>query len=72
LSPLLALSAHSFPDARPESAFFGLVLGLGFAPILGQLGLGRWERVASILGFNLSIETMQLIVVAAVIPGLNR
>jgi HupE / UreJ protein len=32
---------------------------------LGELGLGRWERVASILAFNLGIETMQLIVVAA-------
>ena len=35
-----------------------------------QLGLGRWERVAGILAFNLGIETMQLIVVAATIPSL--
>jgi len=52
------------------AAFFGLIHGLAFATILGQLGLGRWERVASILGFNLGIETMQLIVVAAVMPSL--
>lgn len=49
---------------------FGLVHGLAFATTLAELGLGRWERVASILGFNLGIEVMQLIVVAAVMPSL--
>lgn len=52
------------------AAFFGLVHGLAFATTLGELGLGRWERVASILGFNLGIETMQLMVVAATMPSL--
>jgi hypothetical protein len=52
------------------AAFFGLVHGLAFATTLGQLGLGRWERVGSILAFNLGIETMQLIVVAATMPSL--
>jgi HupE/UreJ protein len=52
------------------AAFFGLIHGLAFATTLGELGLGRWERVASILGFNLGIETMQLIVVAATMPSL--
>jgi hypothetical protein len=51
-------------------AFFGLIHGLAFAATLGQLGLGRWERVAGILGFNLGIETMQLFVVAATLPSL--
>ena len=37
---------------------------------MGELGLGLWERVVSILGFNLGIETMQLIVVAATMPSL--
>ena len=49
---------------------FGLVHGLAFATTLSELGLGRWERVASIFGFNLGIETMQLIVVAAAMPSL--
>jgi hypothetical protein len=49
---------------------FGLVHGLAFASTLSALGLGRWERVASIFGFNLGIEAMQLIVVAAVMPSL--
>lgn len=52
------------------AAFFGLIHGLAFATTLGELGLGRWERLASILGFNLGIETMQLIVVAATMPSL--
>ena len=52
------------------AAFFGLIHGLAFATILGELGLGRWERVASIFAFNLGIETMQLIVVAATMPSL--
>lgn len=51
------------------AAFFGLVHGLAFAATLGELGLGRWERVAGILAFNLGIETMQLIVVAATMPS---
>ncbi len=52
------------------AAFFGLIHGLAFATTLGGLGLSRWERVASIFGFNLGIETMQLVVVAASLPSL--
>lgn len=52
------------------AAFFGLIHGLAFAATFGELGLGRWERVAGILAFNLGIETMQLIVVAATMPSL--
>jgi hydrogenase/urease accessory protein HupE len=52
------------------AAFFGLIHGLAFASTLGELGLGRWERVTGILAFNLGIETMQLIVVAAIMPSL--
>jgi len=52
------------------AASFGLVHGLAFAVTLDQLGLGRWERVAGILAFNLGIEAMQLIVVAGTIPSL--
>ncbi|MBV9269233.1 MAG: HupE/UreJ family protein [Acidobacteriaceae bacterium] len=52
------------------AAFFGLIHGLAFATTLGQLGLRRWERVTSILGFNLGIETMQLLVVLATMPSL--
>ncbi len=72
---ILISAAHAlrplFPGREPGiAAFFGLIHGLAFAATLGQLGLGRWERVASILGFNLGIETMQLLVVAATMPSL--
>ncbi|HEX3472737.1 MAG TPA: HupE/UreJ family protein, partial [Silvibacterium sp.] len=52
------------------AAFFGLIHGLAFAATLSELGLGRWERVAGILAFNLGIETMQMVVVAATMPSL--
>jgi len=52
------------------AAFFGLIHGLAFAATLDQLGLGRWDRVAGILAFNLGIETMQLVVVAVTMPSL--
>ncbi len=49
---------------------FGLVHGLAFATTMAQLGLSRWERVAGIFSFNLGIEAMQLLVVAAALPSL--
>jgi hypothetical protein len=52
------------------AAFFGLFHGLAFASTLSELGLGRWERVAGILAFNLGIETMQMAVVVAILPSL--
>jgi HupE / UreJ protein len=52
------------------AAFFGLIHGLAFAATLEELGLGRWQRVAGILAFNLGVETMQLLVVAAIMPSL--
>jgi hypothetical protein len=52
------------------AAFFGLFHGLAFASTLTQLGLARWERVAGILAFNLGTETMQIAVVAAILPSL--
>lgn len=60
-----------FPGREPMiAAFFGLIHGLAFATTLQNLGVGAWQRLASILGFNLGIETMQLIVVAAILPSL--
>ena len=52
------------------AAFFGLIHGLAFAATLSELGLGRWERLTGILAFNLGIETMQMVVVAATMPSL--
>jgi hypothetical protein len=72
---ILVSAAHAlrpfFPGREAViAAFFGLIHGLAFATTLGQLGLGGWVRVAGIFGFNLGIETMQLIVVAAIMPSL--
>jgi hypothetical protein len=44
------------------AAFFGLIHGLAFGATLSALGLGRWERVAGILAFNLGIETMPVLI----------
>jgi hypothetical protein len=52
------------------AVFFGLVHGLAFAATLDRLALGRWDRVAGILAFNLGIETMQLLAVAVILPSL--
>jgi hypothetical protein len=52
------------------AAFFGLIHGLAFAATLDRLGLGRWERVAGILAFNLGIEAMQMLIVVIILPSL--
>ncbi len=49
---------------------FGLIHGLAFATIIGRFGLDPWQKAQSILGFNLGIEMIQLLVVAAVMPSL--
>ena len=72
---ILVSAAHAlrplFPGREAAiAAAFGLMHGLAFAATLQNLGLGWWARVAGILGFNLGIETMQLVVVAATMPSL--
>jgi hypothetical protein len=52
------------------AAFFGLIHGLAFAATLDRLGLAGWHRLAGIVAFNLGIETMQLLAIAAVLPSL--
>ena len=60
-----------FPGREPAiAAFFGLIHGLAFAATLGQLGLERWTRLANVCAFNVGIEAMQLVVVAAILPSL--
>jgi len=72
---ILVSSIHAlrplFPGREAAlAAFFGLVHGLAFAATLDQLGLDRWVRIVNILAFNLGIETMQMVVVVAVMPSL--
>jgi len=47
-------------------AGFGLLHGLGFASVLGDLGLVQSERVPGLISFNLGVEAGQLVFVAVV------
>jgi hypothetical protein len=72
---ILVSAIHALRPLFPgrESAiagFFGLVHGLAFATTLGELGFGPWARVANLMAFNLGIEAMQIVVVAAILPSL--
>jgi hypothetical protein len=72
---ILVTAVHALRPVFPGkeaaiAAFFGLIHGLAFSTTLAELGFRRWERVTSIFAFNLGIETMQLIVVAAALPSL--
>ena len=50
---------------RPAMVFcFGLLHGLGFASVLGEVGLPEGQFVPALLGFNLGVELGQLTVVA--------
>ena len=61
----------TFPGREPAvAAGFGLVHGLAFATVVSRFGLGIGEKAASILGFNLGIEIVQLLVVIAIMPSL--
>jgi hypothetical protein len=46
---------------------FGLLHGLGFAGVLGQLGLPPERRVSALLAFNVGVELGQLAVIALVL-----
>ena len=52
------------------AGLFGLVHGLAFAAVMGDLLFDPWEKAQAIFGFNVGIEIVQLCVVAAVLPGL--
>ena len=50
---------------RPAVVFgFGLLHGLGFAGVLGELGLPEGERLMALVSFNAGIEAGQLAVIA--------
>lgn len=49
---------------------FGLIHGFAFATVIGSFSLAPMDKAVAILGFNLGIEVVQLIVVAAVLPPL--
>lgn len=49
---------------------FGLLHGMGFAGVLGELGLPADQKLLAILTFNLGVEFGQLVIVAVVLPPL--
>jgi hypothetical protein len=72
---ILVSGIHAIRPLTPRgepliAASFGLMHGLAFATLLGDLGLTRGSLVANLLGFNLGIEVTQLTVVAMIMPSL--
>jgi hypothetical protein len=58
-----------FNKKRALLAFtFGLVHGFGFASVLSDLGLAQESKFWSLLGFNLGVETGQLLLVLMFLP----
>lgn len=47
---------------------FGLLHGLGFAGVLGEIGLPGDQKVSSVLGFNLGVELGQLAIICILYP----
>jgi hypothetical protein len=47
---------------------FGLFHGLGFAGLLSDLGIGKDQRIWSLLGFNLGVEIGQIGIILALFP----
>lgn len=47
---------------------FGLLHGMGFAGVLGELGLPPDQQLPSILAFNLGVEIGQLAILAVLLP----
>ena len=49
---------------------FGLLHGMGFASVLGELGLSQQHTLLSILAFNLGVEVGQLLILLVLLPVL--
>ncbi|PWW08533.1 HupE/UreJ protein [Paenibacillus cellulosilyticus] len=60
-----------FPGREALVAFgFGLIHGMAFASLIGDIGISPWHMVSSIFAFNIGIELMQLTVIAVTMPWL--
>ncbi len=82
VEPLIALSiayiaienlfTSELKPWRPAVVFaFGLLHGLGFAGVLGELGLPDRERLAALLAFNAGVELGQLAVLLAAFAAIG-
>lgn len=80
VEPLVALSilVAALHAVRPlfagreyvAAGAFGLIHGMAFASTLHLLDQDLWQTTAGLLSFNLGIEAMQMLVLAAVLPSL--
>ena len=72
---IIATALHNmkpiFANREPLIAFaFGIFHGFGFAGLLSALGVGRGQRVLSLLGFNLGVEIGQAVIIMLLFPAL--
>lgn len=49
---------------------FGIFHGFGFAGLLSELGVGRGQRLISLLGFNIGVEIGQAFIIVLLFPAL--
>lgn len=47
---------------------FGLLHGMGFAGVLGELGVPGDQKLLTVLAFNIGVEIGQMVIVVAVLP----
>jgi len=82
VEPLIALSiayvaiensvVRELKPWRPALVFgFGLLHGLGFAGVLGEIGLPPGERLAALFAFNVGVEGGQLLVIGCALLGIG-
>jgi hypothetical protein len=73
LSVILAALNNIYPlfqRRRWMVAFaFGLIHGFGFASVLADLGLPRDALLLALVGFNVGVETGQLVIVSVFLPS---
>jgi len=71
VSVLFAAVNNVFPVVRKIALItfgFGLLHGMGFAGVLGELGLPSDQKLLSILAFNLGVEFGQLLIILIALP----
>lgn len=72
---IIAAAIHNlrpvFANREAMIAFaFGIFHGFGFAGLLSDLGIGRGQRVLSLLGFNIGVEIGQAFIILLLFPAL--
>ncbi len=72
---IIATAIHNlrpiFANREAYIAFaFGIFHGFGFAGLLSDLGIGRGQRVLSLLGFNIGVEIGQAFIILLLFPAL--